>query len=219
MTQQVMGPGTANAGRQPDPIPGHASPAEGHVVWGERIASEAVTRAVYAARSTAHGDLMTSRFRRTEYRVRTDGPVLLHDSEMPCDWAEELAEPTKVRLFATGETFAEILAPFGSDLSLVVEERELPPDDEDLLVWDHVAEFSLDVPSGVLCFQANLKAPPVIRVIPGTHRVRIYYGNLGLVYREHGLPFGGPLRPRLTPWPRDRTYSVVLKQWAGRIFD
>lgn len=220
MTQQSKGSAATNAGRPLGLIPRDTSPtAEYLPILRERIASERAVRTEYPTRSSPRKNTRTSRIRRLEYRISADCGLLLHDGDEgdfgPDDWTER----DKARLFALGATWADLMTPSSTDLSLVVERRDTPPGDEDLLAWDHVAEFSLAAPSGRLeIATACLARPLAIRVPPDTYRIRVCYGNLGAVYQEDGLPRGGPLRYRLALWPRDRADVVILKQWAGRFY-
>ena len=220
MTQQSKGSAAGNAGRQLGLIPSDTSPEADYLpILRERIASERVVRTEYPTRSSPCKNAWTSRFCRLEYRISADCGLLLHDGDEGDYGADDWTERDIGRLFALGATWADLMTPSSTDLSLGVELRDTPPGDEDLLAWDHVGEFSLGVPSGRLeIATACLARPLVIRVAPDTHRVRVCYGNLGSVYRDRGLPLGGPLRYRLALWPRDRADVVILKQWAGRFY-
>ena len=80
--------------------------------------------------------------------------------------------------------------------------------------WDHIAECSLDLPSGELQVHECTGGPVAdFKVQPGTYRVRAFYGDLdslsanGLEGRDHY---------RVVLWPAPPRELVVLKQWKAR---
>lgn len=80
--------------------------------------------------------------------------------------------------------------------------------------WDHVAEASLELPSGHLeiheCTGGSIDR---IDLSPGTYRVRAYFGALGEL-SEDGLE--GQDHYRLVLWPAVFAPVGVLKQFPGR---
>jgi hypothetical protein len=95
-----------------------------------------------------------------------------------------------------------------------------PPDrGEDLRVWDHVVEASLEVPSGRVAIDGCLSyqpessplrraddtVSPHVSVWPGSYRVRIYSGGLGTDEEE---------RYRIVMWPAPLDEPVVLRDWT-----
>ena len=95
-----------------------------------------------------------------------------------------------------------------SVVPVTVELRDLDPED-DLDLWDHVAEASLVSPSGRVVVAGptdHLADAPRIEVGPGSHRVRVYYSGLDSVsanrlegndsYRVVIWP-GSPIKPRV----------------------
>jgi len=79
--------------------------------------------------------------------------------------------------------------------------------------WDHIAESSLDLPSGRLqVHECCGKAVMSCRVRPGTYRVRVFYGELGSL-SEDGLD--GNDHYRVVLWPAPHAELRVLKEWSG----
>lgn len=91
-----------------------------------------------------------------------------------------------------------------------LEIAEGPPGDP-LDGWDHVAEASLDLPSGRLeiheCTGGSLD---ILSIAPGCYRVRAHHGGLDTI-SEDGLD--GDDRYRLVLWPASPGPVVVLKQY------
>ncbi|WP_165253439.1 hypothetical protein [Paludisphaera soli] len=153
-----------------------------------------------------------------EYRMPVEGGLLVCDERVSGFELDFCSERDKDRLFTPGEGWAMILTAAGPDLAVLVELRDAPSVDDDHRAWDHVAEFSLAVRSGLLeISSAPVERPPVLRVRPGWHRVRFGYRNLATVRHEGGESRSGPLCCGLTVWPGARAADVVLKQWAGRL--
>lgn len=79
--------------------------------------------------------------------------------------------------------------------------------------WDHVAEASLELPSGQLeiheCTGGSIDQ---INLQPGTYRVRAYYGGLSEI-SEDGLE--GNDHYKLALWPAPSASVLVLKQFRG----
>ena len=107
-------------------------------------------------------------------------------------------EREQARLFSAAESHCLIWAPDEARASLVVELRDTPPGVEGLDEWDHVCEFALALPSGRLRVLTDVVGdPPVLRVHPGPHRVRLCIGNLASV-----ADGGRPPRRGVRPLPR-----------------
>lgn len=82
-----------------------------------------------------------------------------------------------------------------------------PP--EDLGGWDHVAETSIDLSSGMLHVTGCPDGPAgLINVKPGIYRVRVYSGNLESVVDEQGEDYY-----RIVLWNDKPGPPRVLKQW------
>lgn len=80
--------------------------------------------------------------------------------------------------------------------------------------WDHVAEASLDLPSGVLelheCTGGSLDR---IALAPGTYRVRAHFGKLAEL-SEDGLE--GNDHYAIAVWPAPSAPIAVLKEFPSR---
>ena len=92
------------------------------------------------------------------------------------------------------------------ELEVYASEPELLSDS-----WDHIAECSLDLPSGQLeLHECTGGSRGVLSVVPGSYRVRAYFGRLGSL-SEDGL--SGEDHYRLALWPAPSRPLRVLKQW------
>jgi hypothetical protein len=83
---------------------------------------------------------------------------------------------------------------------------------DDLRIWDHVNECSIEVPSGRIVVAGCTDYFPEaarVEVRPGTCRARTYYGGLDTV-SEDGLEGGDHYRIDL--WPSQREEMQILKQ-------
>jgi hypothetical protein len=97
---------------------------------------------------------------------------------------------------------------------VTVEVLPAPPQDA-LDGWDHVAEASLDAPSGILVISGctdYLPDAPRISVPTGSPRVRAYYGGLDTL-SEYGLD--GDDHYRVVVWPSSPGPVEVLKRRPG----
>lgn len=78
--------------------------------------------------------------------------------------------------------------------------------------WDHVAEASIELPSGRLeIHECTGGSIDVLPVAPGTYRVRAYFGGLDTLSAD-GLD--GDDRYSIFLWPAPFTSIEVLKQYA-----
>jgi hypothetical protein len=78
---------------------------------------------------------------------------------------------------------------------------------DELSRWDHVVEFSLEIPSGrIVLAGCTDYLPEAIRVTsPGSYRGRMYSIGLSGALEEY----------RVVLWPGDIAPSIVLKQYSG----
>lgn len=86
---------------------------------------------------------------------------------------------------------------------------------DDFTDWDHVAEASLEVPSGQIVVAGNSDYIPNAKrlpVPPGSYRVRVYYGELDSI-SEDGLD--GDDHYSVTIWPGGYKPPEVLKKWSS----
>ena len=79
--------------------------------------------------------------------------------------------------------------------------------------WDHVAEASLELPSGVLeiheCTGGSIDQ---VRLSPGSYRIRALYGNLADLSEDRLV---GNDHYRIEIWPAPSAPVEVLKQFEG----
>ena len=84
--------------------------------------------------------------------------------------------------------------------------------DLDLDRWDHVAEASLDLPSGKLeIHECTTGSVDILPVSPGTYRIRAYFGGLGTLSAD---ALEGDDHYRLVMWPAPSADIAILKQYA-----
>ena len=178
------------------------------------VAAETVTR---RAAGRPRGS-PASRLRRYEYLLPVFRSISVEDVRahiLDMTWGEK----ERTELIVASPYHTLVWAPDEARASLVVELHDVPPAAEDLGEWDHAAEFSLALPSGRLRVLTDMVSdPPVLRVHPGPHRVRLSIGGLASVGVEDGRPVGGFVRYRLALWPRDFSESVVMKQRSGAAY-
>ena len=80
--------------------------------------------------------------------------------------------------------------------------------------WDHVAEASLDLPSGRLeIHECAGGSVDILALAPGSYRVRALFGGLDTL-SEDGLD--GEDHYRLVLWPAPFAPVTVLKQYPSR---
>jgi hypothetical protein len=81
--------------------------------------------------------------------------------------------------------------------------------------WDHIAECSLDLPTGNLQVHECTGGPVLdVRVAPGTYRVRALFAALGTL-SDNGLE--GADHYRIVLWPGSEVPLRIMKQWRGKI--
>ncbi len=85
-----------------------------------------------------------------------------------------------------------------------------PPND--FAAWDHVAEASIEVPSGRVVIKGieSLAKANRLPVQPSTYRVRVYYGGLESI-SKNGLE--GNDHYALILWPAEYSPPALLKKW------
>jgi hypothetical protein len=121
----------------------------------------------------------------------------------------------------TDETVAQLLALAPGTIGVgTVRDMEVPVDlelrddspSDDLNVWDHVNECSIEVPSGRIVVAGCTDYFPDatrVEVRPGTYRARICYGGLDTL-SEDGLE--GDDHYKIVLWPSPAEDMRVLKQ-------
>ncbi|GJE62118.1 hypothetical protein [Methylobacterium trifolii] len=120
-------------------------------------------------------------------------------------------EEDTVRRIKTGPFVVVVQPERNMDVPVDFEITDAPPD-LDLDAWDHVAEASLDLPSGRLeIHECTGGSVDVLAVSAGTYRVRTYHGGLGTL-SEDGLD--GDDHYRIVLWPAPVADLAVLKQYV-----
>jgi hypothetical protein len=128
--------------------------------------------------------------------------------DAPTDWTEEdvvnrlKAAPNVVVVCPVRNMTVPV------ELEVLASEPELRSDP-----WDHIAECSLELPSGQLeLHECTGGSAGVLSVVPGSYRVRAYFGGLDSL-SEDGL--SGDDHYRVTLWPAPRAPLRVVKQWCS----
>jgi hypothetical protein len=125
--------------------------------------------------------------------------------EAPTDYSDE---DTKRRI-KTGANVVVVQSARNMKVPVELEVLDAAPSD-DLADWDHVAEASLELPSGKLQLHECTGGPiDDIDVAPGTYRVRAYYGRLDDL-SANGLD--GNDHYRIALWRAPLASIRVLKQ-------
>ena len=104
------------------------------------------------------------------------------------------------------------IARYGQDTAVTIEHQELPPPTGDFEMWDVVAEASIRTVSGELRLttpEGDDTQAPILPTLPGSYRVRIYYGHLYNIMDE--LAPHGPDTYRLIIWPSEPSEPQILK--------
>jgi hypothetical protein len=88
----------------------------------------------------------------------------------------------------------------------------------DLDVWDHVAEFSLTVPSGKLSLASGSGVEVTVGIAPGAYRARWSGRNLGAAAEWERLDETAPDTYRLQIWPGPPAAPrAEIKRWYGAL--
>ncbi len=88
----------------------------------------------------------------------------------------------------------------------------------DLDAWDHVAEFSLTVPSGKLSLASGGGDEVTVGIAPGAYRVRWSGRNLGAAAEWERLDETAPDTYRLQIWPGPPAAPrAEIKRWDGAL--
>lgn len=135
----------------------------------------------------------------------------LRDHGMNPDAPMEYSEEDTVRRIKAGPFVVVVQPERDMDVPVEVEIRDEPPD-LDLDAWDHVAEASLDLPSGRLeIHECTGGSVDVLAVSTGTYRVRTYHGGLGTLSEDR---LDGDDHYRIVLWPAPFATLTVLKQYV-----
>jgi hypothetical protein len=127
--------------------------------------------------------------------------------EAPTDYTEE-----DIRRRIKAAPFMVVIQPVRNmDVPLEVEVAETSP----ALVlegWDHIAEASIELPSGRLeIHESTGGSIDVLPLLPGTYRARAYFGGLNTL-SDDGLD--GDDHYRIVLWRAPFAPIEVLKQYA-----
>jgi hypothetical protein len=88
----------------------------------------------------------------------------------------------------------------------------------DLEAWDHVAEFSLTVPSGKLALASGGGDEVTVGIAPGAYRARWSGRNLGAAAEWERLDETAPDSYRLQIWPGPPAAPrAEIKRWSGSL--
>lgn len=127
--------------------------------------------------------------------------------DAPTDYATEDTE----RRIKTGPFIIAVLPERNTDVPVEIEVLDQPPDLV-LESWDHVAEASLDVPSGRLEIHECTGGSIDILPLPaGPYRVRVYFGGLGTPDEKR---LDGDDHYRVVLWPAPHAGGAALKQYT-----
>jgi hypothetical protein len=78
--------------------------------------------------------------------------------------------------------------------------------------WDHIAEASLDLPTGQLQVHESTGGPVAeFQVTPGSYRARSFHGGLATI-GESGID--GNDHYRIVLWSRPMADSKIIKKWV-----
>jgi len=129
--------------------------------------------------------------------------------EPPTDYAE-----ADLRNRIKAAPFVVVIQPVRNmDVPVTLDIADMAPA-LDLSAWDHVAEASLDLPSGRLeIHECTGGSIDIVDIAPGSYRVRACFAGLGTL-SEDGLD--GDDHYHLTLWPAPATPVEVLKRYEEK---
>ncbi len=128
--------------------------------------------------------------------------------EAPTDYSDEDVK----RRLKTGPHVVVVSPVRNMTVPVTVEVHDREPG-FDAAAWDHIAECSLDIPSGKLqVHECTGGSVARFTVSPGVYRVRGFYGALDSL-DESGLE--GKDHYKVVLWPAPAGSLRVLKQWSG----
>ncbi len=135
----------------------------------------------------------------------------LWDHEKSPDAPTQYTEEDTVRRIKTGPFVVVVQPERNMDVPVEVEIAVEPPE-LDLAAWDHVAEASLDLPSGRLEIHECTGASVDVLAVPaGTYRVRSHHGGLTTLSEDR---LDGDDHYRIVLWPAPFGDLAVLKQFV-----
>jgi len=147
---------------------------------------------------------------RKQYEIFADYfQFYLWDREMAREAPTDYSDEDTKRRIKTGPNVVVVQPVRNMNVPVELEILDAAPLD-DFAGWDHVAEASLELPSGKLQLHECTGGPvDDIDVAPGTYRVRAYYGRLGDL-SLNGLD--GNDHYRIVLWRAPSESIRVLKQ-------
>ena len=124
---------------------------------------------------------------------------------------EDYTDEDCTRRIKTGPNVVAICPVRNMRVPVEVEIHDVEPS-YDAEKWDHIAECSLDIPTGVLEVHECTGGPVAeFTVSPGTYRVRAFFGKL-VSLDESGME--GEDYYTVILWPGKKGNVTVLKQWT-----
>ncbi len=130
--------------------------------------------------------------------------------KQPDDWGDQLV----TKMIAVAPGIIGISTARNTTVPVSVDILNVQPND-DFTDWDHVAEASLEVPSGRIVIAGCSDYFPDAKrlaVPSGSYRVRVYYGGLDGI-SEDGLD--GEDHYSVIMWPEEYRSPEVLKKWPS----
>lgn len=131
------------------------------------------------------------------------------EANTPDDWGNQLT----TQMIAIAPRIVGIGTARNMTIPIRVDLLDTRPDDA-FVSWDHVAEASLEAPSGRIVIAGCTDYFPEAKrlpVSPGCYRVRVYYGGLDTL-SEDGL--GGEDHYHVIVWPEKYSSPEILKKWV-----
>lgn len=157
---------------------------------------------------------MTEPFTDREFIILAeDYQFYLQDQLSETEFREDMHDELIQDLFTVGDRIVAVGTVRPTDVQVILETCEKEPEDEDLDEWDQVVECSIDLPSGTLVITNNSESfenAARVAVVPGTYRMRIYYGMLDEVDNDG---FEGDDFYRVVMWPDAMKEPDILKKW------
>lgn len=123
----------------------------------------------------------------------------------------DFTDETVERRLATGLNVVVVQPERNMDVPVELEVHDSEPP-YDSALWDHIAECSLELPTGRLeIHECTGGSVARLEVEPGTYRVRSFHSGFATISRN-GLD--GEDYYRVVMWPSPPEECQVLKQWV-----
>ena len=140
--------------------------------------------------------------------------IYVHDEQSEADLSDAWDEDAEMCMIAVANNILGVRTQRDMDVAVIVEIASGEPEEDDLAEWDHVAQASIDVPSGRLVVSGPTEDYDMaqrIDIAPGRYIVRVYFGMLEEVDEEG---FEGDDFYKLVLWRGEPKPVKVLKQWV-----